>query len=79
LRGEIWDVRFDPSEGDEIKFWRVRLEPTAENGLNKASSADAFQVKSISIRRFQRKVGLVTPDQLAALASAIALCVGYQS
>jgi mRNA interferase MazF len=112
MRGEIWEVRFDPSEGDEIKktrpavvmsirnagrmelhvvapitgwqtafetlFWMIRLSPTPVNGLSKESSADAFQVKSVSVSRFRRKLGSVTPDDLDDIATAIAICVGYK-
>jgi mRNA interferase MazF len=112
IRGEIWEVRFDPSEGDEIRktrpvvvmsirnagrmalhivapitgwqsafdtlFWMIRLNPTPANGLSKESSADAFQVKSVSITRFRRKLGSVTPDDLDDIATAIAICVGHR-
>jgi len=113
VRGELWDVRFDPSEGDEIKkirpaivvshasagrmqllivvpvigwqpnfsryFWMVRLAPLEQNGLSKESVADCFQVKSISTTRFQRRLGVVTSDELAEITAAIALCIGYSS
>lgn len=96
-RGEVWEVRFDPSEGDEIKkfrpaivvsiksagrmdllivvpltawqlqferyFWMIHLQPNSTNGLSKESAADAFQVKSISTKRFTRKLGSVTTEQ----------------
>jgi mRNA interferase MazF len=109
-RGDIWMVRFDPSEGDEIRkirpaailsvanagrmglhivvpitgwkpafarfFWMVHLMPTAANGLDKESAADAFQVKSVADTRFQRRIGALTPTEVKAIATAIALCVG---
>lgn len=112
-RGDIWTIRFDPSEGDEIQkirpavvmtvagagkmrlqivvpitgwqpqfyryFWMIRLEANAENGLSKDSAADAFQVKSLSVNRFQRRLGRVTPAQLGEISTAIALCVGYST
>lgn len=37
--------------------WMARIEPTAENGLQKISAADAFQVRSVSQTRFVRKIG----------------------
>jgi len=110
-RGDVWEVRFDPSEGDEIRkirpavvmtgkgvgrmqlhivvpitswqpqfaryFWMIHLVPTPTNGLSKESAADAFQVKSLSINRFQGKVGVLTSDEMDEIAAAIALCVGY--
>ena len=112
VRGQIWEVRFDPSEGDEIRktrpavvmnirnagrlalhivapitgwqdafeplFWMIGLKPTPNNGLSKESAADAFQVKSLSLNRFRRKLGNVTPDELDDIAAAIAICVGYK-
>jgi mRNA interferase MazF len=110
-RGDIWTIRFDPSEGDEIQkirpavvmtaagagkmrlhivvpitgwqlqfsryFWTVKLASDKQNGLSKDSAADAFQVKSLSVNRFQRKLGRVTEEQLKEISTAIALCVGY--
>jgi mRNA interferase MazF len=111
LRGEIWMVRFDPSEGDEIKksrpaivvnpinagqmrlrivvpitkwqerfgdhFWIVKLIPSIENSLTKLSSADCFQVKSVSLSRFQRKLGVLTYDEIDEITTTLALCIGY--
>ena len=111
LRGEIWDVRFDPSEGDEIRkvrpavvmtahsagrmqlhivvpitgwqpqfsryFWMVHLLPIAENGLSKESAADAFQVKSLSVSRFQNRLGKLTDVETEEITAAIMLCIGY--
>lgn len=110
-RGDVWEVRFDPSEGDEIRktrpavvvsmkragrmnlqivvpltgwqphfaeyFWIVHLPPTEHNGLRKDSAADAFQVKSVSVNRFQKKLGIVTSMEVNEIAKAIALCIGY--
>lgn len=110
-RGEVWQIRFDPSEGDEIRkirpgvvmtahtagrmqlsivvpitgwqpqfvryFWMIHVLPNSTNGLAKESAADAFQVKSLSIQRFQRRLGVLTDDQMDNIAAAIALCVGY--
>jgi mRNA interferase MazF len=56
--------------------WFVFLQPTAENGLTKDSGADAFQVKSVSKERLQRRLGKITDDQTELIAAAIALCVG---
>ena len=56
--------------------WFVGLPATAENGLSKDSGSDAFQVKSVALTRFVRKLGEVTDSQIDDIASAIALCVG---
>jgi mRNA interferase MazF len=57
--------------------WLVRLNPTRANGLSKASAADAFQVKSLSVDRFVERVGALTAQEIEEIAAAIVLCVGY--
>jgi mRNA interferase MazF len=52
------------------------LPADATNGLDKDSAADAFQVKSVSLNRFVRKLGQITDAQVEAIAEAVALCVG---
>jgi mRNA interferase MazF len=110
-RGDIWEVRFDPAEGDEIQkvrpalvvsvassgrmqlrivvpltgwqpqferfFWMVKIIPSSKNGLRKVSATDCFQVKSISMNRFQRKLGILGDPELNQITAAVALCIGY--
>ncbi len=52
--------------------WMARLEPDEKNGLNKASAADAFQVRSVSQTRFIRKLGEVSEVDLIAIKQAVA-------
>lgn len=109
-RGEIWWIRFDPSEGAEIgkvrpavvvnvpsvgrlplrivvpitdwqpKWatvpWFVYLKRTQRNGLAKDSAADCFQVKSLSLGRFESRIGLLTADEIDQVSAGVALCVG---
>lgn len=56
--------------------WFVELAPTASNGLQKQSGADAFQVKSVDLSRLRSRLGVVTAQQMEDIAAAIALCVG---
>src|SRR5438046_3128389 len=58
--------------------WMVRIESDSSNGLSKESGADAFQVKSVSERRFVQILGMVADVQLARIATAVSVCVGYQ-
>jgi mRNA interferase MazF len=58
-------------------FWLVQLLPTQSNGLRKESAADVFQIKSVSVNRFQRKLGAVTNLEVNRITKAIALCIGY--
>ncbi len=110
-RGEVWRVRFDPTEGAEIRKarpsvvmsvkevgvlplriivpitewkeafaerpWLVRLALTVGAGLRKESAADAFQIKSLSIDRFEERLGVLTEQDIEEIAAAIVLCVGY--
>jgi mRNA interferase MazF len=57
--------------------WFVYLAAAAENGLAKESGADAFQVKSVDLKRFERKIGVLTDAQMDDIAAAIAICVGF--
>lgn len=47
----------DWKEKYSIAPWIIRIEPDSFNGLSKISSADCFQVRSISEQRFVRKIG----------------------
>lgn len=108
-RGDVWEVRFSPSEGDEISkirpavvltargagrmnlqivvpitgwqpqfaryFWMIRLLPGRDNGLTKESAADAFQIKSVSESRFQRKLGEIGSAELQEVFNAVVLSI----
>jgi mRNA interferase MazF len=56
--------------------WFVLIPADAANSLAKDSGADAFQVKSVSLDRFDRRLGVVTEVQVDAVAKAVAVCVG---
>ena len=109
VRGEVWRVNFDPTQGAEIRKirpavvisdnsigklplkivipitewdssylrypWMTRLDLSAANGLSKTSSADAFQIRSLSLNRFTAKIGVLTEADMDAIADTVALCV----
>ena len=56
--------------------WLVEIKPARTNGLRKASAADCFQVKSISVARFASKLGVLRANEIEEIGAAIALCVG---
>lgn len=60
----------------EQKSWMVLLYPNHLNGLSKASFADCFQVKSLSERRFVKKVGVLTELELAEVKVSLAKILG---
>ncbi len=66
-----WKVEFN------YFSWFIYLPFNSDNGLTKDSGADAFQVKSVSERRFIKKLGTLTNNQIEEIAIGIALCVGY--
>jgi len=47
--------------GFENAPWQVFIKGKAENGLKKPSSADTFQVRSISEKRLVKKLGTLSP------------------
>ena len=51
--------------------WLVRLEPSAENGLEKVSAADAFQVRSVAQERFVKRVGRISHKGMHDIAKAL--------
>ena len=49
-----WKDRYD------IAPWMIKIEPNSRNGLTKDSSADCFQVRSVSQDRFIKKLGNIS-------------------
>ena len=49
----------------------IKIEPDGENNLTKLSAADTFQIRSLSVRRFIRKLGSISPDILKDIKNAI--------
>jgi mRNA interferase MazF len=56
--------------------WLVYLKKNNRNGLKKDSAADCFQVKSVSLERFETLIGRLTADELEQVSAGVALCVG---
>jgi mRNA interferase MazF len=59
--------------------WLVRIVPNPENGLDKTSAADAFQVRSLSQERLIRCLGKLTIGQMKSISSALALVLSIES
>lgn len=55
--------------------WHVHLQPDKNNGLSKESAADAFQLRSLSIYRFVKKIGRVNALELEEIVQAVAIVV----
>ena len=50
----------DWKERYEIAPWIIKIEPNSKNGLTKESSADCFQVRSVSQERFVKRLGEIS-------------------
>lgn len=53
--------------------WMVRLEVDGENGLNKTSAVDSFQVRSVAQERFIRKIGKLSDTAMIEIGKALAI------
>ncbi len=51
--------------------WMVRIEPGGQNGLSKLSAADGLQVRSVSNQRLVKRLGILTPIQVAQIVQAV--------
>ena len=60
------------------KAWLVQVRPTKTNGLEKASCADAMQVRGVSTGRLSRKLGRLSREDLQEVAAAVALVIEYE-
>lgn len=59
--------------------WMVKIAPDKKNKLTKPSSADCFQVRSLSERRFINKIGIIDPDAFEEIKEGLAVVfsIGY--
>lgn len=46
-------------EGFSRAPWHIKIDATPQNGLSKGSSADTYQVRSISEQRLVRRIGRI--------------------
>jgi mRNA interferase MazF len=52
--------------------WMVKIVPNSSNNLSKTSAADCFQVRSISTKRFIKKIGVIDTTEIAEIETALA-------
>jgi len=54
-----------PVTGASLNYeWTIKVTPSKANGLSKVSSVDCFQLKSISQKRFVRRLGTLSEKDL---------------
>lgn len=66
----------DWKERYAVAPWMVAIMPDEQNGLAKPSSADAFQIRSVSQERFVQRIGMFNKEQLAQVLKAIKIVMG---
>jgi len=59
--------------------WMVRVDPTPENGLEKPSAADTFQVRCVSQVRFVRRLGSLQESIMLDIAKAIGIVLEIEA
>jgi len=62
---------------DENPFF-VPLEPDSNNGLQKKTAVDCFQIRAISHNRFVEKIGNISNDQIDSIKKSIALILDIE-
>ncbi|MCX6034763.1 MAG: type II toxin-antitoxin system PemK/MazF family toxin [Chloroflexi bacterium] len=63
----------DWKERYEVAAWMVKVEPDSQNGLERASAADTFQVRSVAQERFVRKLGQVDERLMLKIVEGLGL------
>jgi mRNA interferase MazF len=58
--------------------WMVRLEPSPENGLDKPSAADAFQIRSVAQQRLVRRLGKLSELTMQEITRALAAVLSIE-
>lgn len=61
-----------------IAPWMVKITPDKQNNLTKDSSADCFQIRSLSQERCVKKLGNVDNDTMDRIRSALALVLNIE-
>lgn len=64
-------------ESFENDLWQVPLDPNTNNKLNKLSSVDTLQIKSLDLSRFVYKIGYLSVEEMESVALAICGVIEY--
>jgi mRNA interferase MazF len=59
-----------------IAPWMIKIEPHQKNGLQKISSIDCFQIRSVSRQRLVEKIGEITSDEINKVREGILKVLG---
>lgn len=69
----------DWKERYEIAPWMVYIQPDTINNLSKKSAADCFQVRSIAVERFIRKIGRISSNNLEEIKNALSKVLAIEN
>jgi mRNA interferase MazF len=61
-----------------IAPWMILPESDPENGLDKPSAADAFQVRSVAQERFVRRLGKLSNTAMQEITKALAIVLSIE-
>lgn len=64
-----WQSKFDSCP------WLIKLTKNSSNNLSNDSSSDSFQVKSISNKRFIKKIGSISNQKMKEVINGIKICI----
>src|SRR5271169_3798913 len=56
--------------------WMVTLTPRHENGLDKKSVIDLFQIRSVAEERLVERIGIIGIDQMISVKAALKVVFG---
>jgi mRNA interferase MazF len=59
--------------------WHIAIDPSAANGLARRSSADTFQVRSVSCARLLRRIGALPAPVMREIGKGLDLCLGVSA
>jgi len=59
-------------------FSLIPIQPNKLNGLDKDSTIDCLQLKSFDIKRFEKKLGKVSKEEIEEILLVIIRCLGYK-
>jgi len=60
-----WKERF------ALAPWMIKIEPSGLNGPIKTSSADCFQIRSVSQKRFHKRIGRISFRRMDQIRSGL--------
>ncbi|TVQ69599.1 MAG: type II toxin-antitoxin system PemK/MazF family toxin [Balneolaceae bacterium] len=63
----------------EIAPWMTKIEPDKDNGLNKISAVDNFQIRSVSQGRFVKQIGSVSETIMDEIRNGLAKVLSIDS